>query len=213
MKPITKTNRIFAVLIILLINTSCKYERNMVYKEIAKQTSNHISSISGPLLFSIDTIIILEADKNRNGLIISHDNTSLGVVMSVINNTDSSIKIIVREDGKRLQSNFSGYIHLNMTLDSFSLVNYSIPDSITLKPYNTYSATIWSSFYDFEKLFQKKKDYTQDMLHILDHVYLKYKWVDDTNDSIHQILFLPNNDTKYYSYNSYAVAVWPFWDD
>ena len=215
MKSVIRTSKIFIVLIMLFINSSCKNEPRMVFKDITNQvnTSNHISPISEPLLFSIDTIIILEADKNRNGLIISHDNTSLGVVMSVKNNTDSSIKIIAREDGKLLHSNFLGYIHLNMKLDSFSLVNYSIPDSITLKPYNTYSVKLWSSFYDFEKLFQKKEDYTQDMIHLLDDMYFKYHRIDDTNDSIHQISFSLNIDTKYYCYNMYSIAVWSFWDD
>ncbi len=65
MKSIIKINKIFAVIIMLFINFSCKYEPRMIYKEITNQVniSNHTDFISVPLLFSIDTIIILP--KNR----------------------------------------------------------------------------------------------------------------------------------------------------
>lgn len=209
MKTITIINKVIVILCVFLC--SCNRNITIIEEEITDRFNfKNQAIISSDLSFTIDTLVIVEADKRRNGVVILPDEITIEVKITIENKSDKTQIVYMRENENINASYFYHHIQINENerKDSIILINYGVPDSIIIEAKERKRIILGSSCFDYEDLFSKQKDYTHCMITLLEESYFMYNssshYEPSTNNRKKQefITFEPHNKTVVFSRNT-----------
>jgi len=194
-----KAISVFCILISIVVS-SC--ERRAIIKsddfsDFSDFSSNRNDTV-GILKIDVKKIILEEVDKRRKGLMIYPDDIGVKIEISISNNSGKIIHLPIRIGNSPNSTLFFGY---SKTIrDSIIFVNSRLTDTLQINVGDTIDISFVSFNYDFEGLFEKKEDYTSDMINFVNGISFKY-YMDNKHDSA--IKFMPDKNTFLYRQNTY----------
>ncbi len=185
---------------ILVVLYSCERKALRKLDDISKFSHfTQINNDTGNMIrVRVIKIIIEEADKRRNGLVINPDETKVKIEISIENRSKKIVHLPTRIGNELNTTLFYGYFRTH--LDSIKFINSRLADSLIINIDEKLDISFVSSFYDFERLFEKKVNYTNDMIKLVNGIYFKY-FINRKNDSI--INFIPDKKTLLFKKNTY----------
>ncbi len=140
--------------------------------------------------FTIDTVLIRHT---KGDLLdepnIYHQNLNIGLKITVINSSSDAIEIQLNHSDEGVYAFLSSY------RDTLKFTTGTTPSSLSIKPCEKVKFSMGNQLYNFRALFGKKKDYSNDMLRLIERLRLVYK--DDQRSS--SINF--REDVQIYSVN------------
>jgi len=160
--------RNLSVLLLLFILLSACGEYRVKDLTSKIKPTNPIPPYSS-IIMEVNEIWLFEADKNRR-VFISHDFITIGIHFSIINKSDQPFNAII----ERLNSQIKGVFNYRGTIDTLHFITDPYRDTISVNSHSNLSTSLGSDVYFFDELFEKKKDYTSDMIEVLNSLHIFY---------------------------------------
>jgi len=123
-----------------------------------------------PFNLVIYEVWIHGADKDRN-FEMDHDNITIGLKLKVTNHTDQTIGMNI----EMVDSDIKGVFNFKGFIDTLQFSTELFQDSLFFPPKSTEAISVANSLYDFEGLFEKRKDYTTDMTKLLSNCHFYFQ--------------------------------------
>ncbi len=151
--------------ITLVFCTSCK-EYSIVNLTDQVQFQN-VPKLSPLYPIEVKEIWIHGADKDRNFEMIP-DLIVIELKMTIANHSNELLEMNIEMHN----SDIKGVFNFRGTQDTLHFNTNAVQESVVVKPNESNTILLGNSIYDFEGLFEEKKDYTHDMVKVLESIQL-----------------------------------------